>query len=547
MTTKQLNKILKHAVNVMTLADENSFKIKAFSNAIFTLEREPEDVSVLIKQKKLRKLKGIGASTHDAILNIFETGTFPHLDELKKLIPAEVIELLKINGLGAKKVRQLWLENGIDSIEKLADACNQNRLENIKGFGKKTQAKIQDALEFYLGNQGKFHLHKALNAANEIIELLEKNEIKALKVGELRRKCQEINVIELLLPNLTKKVFLDTFQSEIGLEVEDSGENLMIKTQDNIPVKLHFTDEKNATIQLFQLTGPDSFTENFQFEENFSLKDESELFSSKNLPFILPEARDIPNIQEKKRLLENKILDDSQLVGLFHSHSTYSDGANSIEQMAKATKKLGFSYLGLTDHSKTAFYANGLSESRIEVQHQEIDALNSKLKGFTILKGIESDILKDGELDYEMPILKSFDFIIASIHSQFDKTEKAATERLIKAIEHPETNILGHLTGRLLLVRKAYPINHKKIIDACVANQVAIEINSNPYRLDIDWRELEYAQSKNCMICISPDAHSKEGLEDYQFGVMMARKALYPSELVLNTKNLDELRTFFEK
>jgi DNA polymerase (family X) len=278
--------------------------------------------------------------------------------------------------------------------------------------------------------------------------------------------------------------------------------------------------------------------------EKFNL--EEDLYKSLGLQYIEPEMRE--GFGEVELAREHKIprlIDYSDLKGILHNHSTYSDGKHTLEEMALYCKELGFEYLGISDHSKTAFYANGLKEFKILEQHKEIDQLNKKLAPFRIFKGIESDILNDGELDYEDAVLASFDFIVASIHSNMKMTEEKATSRLIRAIENPYTTILGHATGRLLLKREAYPIDHKKVIDACSANNVIIEINANPRRLDMDWRWVRYAIEKGIMISINPDAHEKAGYLDMQYGVYMGRKAGLSKELTFNALSLAEIEKQF--
>ena len=283
-------------------------------------------------------------------------------------------------------------------------------------------------------------------------------------------------------------------------------------------------------------------------ELNIQITSEEEIYSKLNLPFIEPELREgLFEIEKAKSGTLKKLIELSDLKGILHNHSTWSDGLNTIEEMANFCIQHHYEYFGIADHSKAAFYAKGLKEDQVLSQHVEIDKLNDKLFPFKIFKGTECDILNDGNLDYSDEILKTFDYVVVSIHSNLKMSEEKAMLRLLKAIENPYTSILGHPTGRLLLIREGYPIDHKKIIDACAANEVVIEINANPYRLDIDWRWIDYALNKNVILSINPDAHECDGLHDMYYGTLIARKGGLYKEMCLNAKSREEITAFFNR
>jgi DNA polymerase (family 10) len=331
--------------------------------------------------------------------------------------------------------------------------------------------------------------------------------------------------------------------------IDTSAEVIRAKISPNLPVFIYYASASNYGRQLFLTTASQAHLNALPLPiDNIVFGNEIETYASMNMDYIEPEMREgrgevvlalnhqIPNLIK---------LDD--LKGILHNHTTYSDGTHSLSEMATYAKELGYEYLGICDHSQSAQYAGGLKADAIMKQHEEIDILNQKLAPFKIFKGIESDILGDGNLDYEDSILKSFDFIVASIHSNLKMTEEKAMTRLIRAIENPYTTILGHPTGRLLLMREGYPINHQKIIDACASNGVAIEINANPYRLDLDWRYIDYALSKNVQLSINPDAHEMNGYHDMYFGVCVARKGGLTKDMCLNAKNLNEIAAYFNQ
>jgi len=533
MSNDDIIDALEITAKLMELHNENPFKTKAITNAAFKLSKLRYDFHGK-SQKDIEAIEGIGKSICAKIFELLTTGTTSELKKLLDNTPSGVVEMLGIKGLGPKKVRQLWIELQVESTGELLYACNENRLITLKGFGEKTQAQVKQNIEFKLSNTNKFHYAALEKPVNNLIDFIleQQGELQIAVVGQLARKCEIINRIDVLI------------DGELSADISE-----MKRT---IPLKINFfTCEPGEFFYHYvELTStPEHLAKiNFSRLDSKGFSDDSEVYQALDLQYIEPELRE--GLNEAKLAAEHKIptlIALSDLKGILHNHSTYSDGVHTLKQMADHCQQMGYSYFGICDHSKTAVYANGLPVDKVLQQQEEIDKLNASYKGFKILKGIESDILNDGSLDYADDILKTFDFIVASVHSNLKMNEEKATERLIKAIENPYTSILGHPTGRLLLARNGYPINHKKVIDACAANKVSIELNAHPYRLDIDWRWIPYCLEKGIMISINPDAHHMEGFNDMYYGVCVARKGMLDKENCLNALALEELVIKFKK
>jgi len=556
MTNSDIADLIKLYADLYELHGGNLFKIKSFQAASFRIDKLP--ITLFGKSlEELEKVDGIGKSIAEKIVEINTTETFIELEDLLGKTPEGVLQMMKIKGIGPKKVAHLWKEIGIENIGELLYACHENRVAQAKGFGLKTQQNIIKQIEFMFASANKFHYAKLENTATNLIEetqsyfgtIDEGGMIADISFsGELRRKCEILEQIDLIVAVSDTEEFKNAFISSDLLQViKVDGDFIAGKVHETIPVKIFISDENDFAKNLFLQTGSPKHIEQLQISNIKHQTTENEIYQSLDLPFIEPELREGTfEIEKAKENKLPKLIELSDLKGILHNHSTYSDGANTLEEMAVYCKELGYGYLGICDHSKAAFYASGMKEDTILKQHSEIDSLNKKLFPFKIFKGIESDILNDGSLDYNKEVLSSFDFIVASVHSNLKMTEEKAMARLIKAIENPYTTILGHPTGRLLLIREGYPIDHKKIIDACSANGVVIEINANPYRLDLDWRWIDYAMKKNVKLSINPDAHECEGYHDMYYGVCVARKGGLTKEMCLNSMNLEEISKYFQ-
>lgn len=523
MTTPEIAALLEEAARLMEFHNENPFKIKAYKNAVSLAEKTDLDWAKASREELIAE-KGIGKSMADAILDIRDTGSFAELNSLRRSMPEGLLELFLIPGLGPKKIRQLRDELGVESPGELSYACRENRLAALKGFGEKTQHNISRALDFYAQNRGWLLYPQALGLVNEAGKVY--NGARWAVCGALARGCEVVNKPELLVC------------SNQSIRVER--------------VTIHLTEEAEFNRKKFVYSCSDehlSLLMDRGFNPEAAFASEEQVYKEAGLPFVPPEMRENHPLSflEERCLDLGRHLNESHIQGVVHVHSNWSDGTAGIDELAGHCKALGYSYMGLTDHSQSAGYAGGLKPDKVLRQWEVVRTLNESLQGFTILCGIESDILTDGRLDYADELLSGFDFVVASVHSVLRMDKQKATDRLIKAIENPYTNILGHLSGRLLLSREGYPLDMEKITDACAANGVAIELNASPYRLDIDWRLIPLALEKGVLISINPDAHSLAGVQDIAHGVRIARKAGLFIEECLNAKSLDGFKAWLNK
>ena len=533
---------------LMDIHGENEFKAKSYSSAAYSIEKLPEQLEH-IEPSKISKLKGIGDSAAKKIIEILETGKLQSLEDLILKTPEGILEMMQIKGLGPKKIATIWKEMSIENIGELLYACNENRLMLFKGFGEKTQKNVADAIEFYFKHQGHFLFSEveeyAIKFETSIKEAF--SNYIFMPCIELARHDQTIEQltwltnapIALLKPQLEIAGF--KIDKEIDLE-------LLFKGTENIQLEFLYIEKEQLLVEQFKRTCSESFLvewEKISPLKNQLYQSEEEIFKLAGIQFIPAFLREDPAIIKKheKKPIPNLIM-PSDIKAIIHSHSNWSDGQNTIEEMAMECIRLQLEYLVISDHSKIATYANGLNEERVKAQHQYIDELNKKLVPFKIYKSIECDILNDGALDYSPEFLKTFDIVIASVHSNLKMSEEKAMQRLITAIENPYTSILGHPTGRLLLSRKGYPIDHAKIIDACAENDVAIEINAHPRRLDLDWSWVALAQEKGVLLSINPDAHAIGGYKDIYYGVKAAQKGGLTKENNLSSFSVGEFERF---
>jgi DNA polymerase (family 10) len=548
MNTEDIADVLDITAKLMELHEENPFKVKALSAAAYKLSKTRLDLAGKTPEE-IEKIDGVGKSISSKIIELLNTGTTQEFETYKNKTPLGVIEMLSVKGLGPKKVRQLWKELEVESVGELLYACHENRLVDLKGFGQKTQESVKQNIEFRQNNSGKLHFATAEREAAILVKWMEGVSIfqHVSVTGELRRKDDIVTKMEILGATDDMESAKLVLEGK-GFTEDDSIENTFVSETSGCKTMVYLGDTGDFYKELFQTTGSTEFLENLPEIEQEEIASEEEIFEAMDLQYIEPELRELPGIIETARngkIL--KLIELKDLKGVLHNHSKYSDGMHTLEEMALHCKNMGYEYFGICDHSQSAFYADGLKPERVLDQQEEIDRLNLKLAPFKIFKGIESDILNDGRLDYEEDILKTFDFIVASVHSNLKMSEDKATQRLLKAIENPYTTILGHPTGRLLLARPGYPIDHKKIIDACAANNVIIELNAHPYRLDIDWRWIPYCMEKGVKISINPDAHQREGLSDMRYGVNSARKGMLDKAHCFNALNLEEISLYFKK
>lgn len=553
MENKPIARTLRLLSQLMELHNENPFKVKSVANAAFKIDKLPFPITSK-PTREIDKIDGIGKSIAAKIIELLETGSIGELETLLSQTPPGIVEMLTIKGIGAKKIATIWNDLHIESIGELYYACNENRLIEAKGFGLKTQEEIKKVIEFKMAASGKFLYAQAEPIVNKIHEKLSvwltqvDHESLFGIAGEYRRLCEIIEDAIFVIGTENPDILTNELSNfELGF-VETNENVFATQTESGLNIKLFIVPKTNFYLDYFRLTGNEAHVNKvLALAGNHIFKTEEEIYEKAGLDFVVPELREgLNEIELAKKHQLPTLITDKDLKGSLHNHSDWSDGVHTLEEMALYCRDvLKLEYLGICDHSKSAFYANGLNEQRVYAQHQLINELNQKLAPFKIFKGIESDILYDGSLDYSDDILKTFDFVVASVHSQLKMTEEKATERLIKAIENPYTTILGHPTGRLLLSRKGYDIDYKKVIDACAANSVVIEINANPLRLDLDWRWHRYALEKGVLLSINPDAHRKEGFLDMRYGVMVARKGGLAATQCLNAFSLDQISSFF--
>ena len=532
---------------LMDIHGENSFKSKSYASAAFTIEKLSSQLEEMPKEK-IAGLKGIGASSAQKIIELLETGQIKILNDIIFSTPPGVIEMLNIKGIGPKKINTIWKEMELESIGELIYACRENRLKLYKGFGEKTQQNVIDVIEFYLQNKGS-HLYASVEKlVPEIMNFLQDlfPEISVQITGEFARQLPVINEVAFTIETGIGNIKTSLASYEGFLLKEEQEESLLYTNGSGINLRLYESLGVNAADIILKSSSSDEFYQAVnKLHSSKGFSSEYEYFLSLGLPYISPalrETAEILQIARESGLPE--LIQAGDIKGIIHAHSNWSDGSNTLEEMAAGAMDRGMEYLVISDHSKSAFYAQGLNEEKILHQHSLIDELNQKLAPFKIFKSIESDILNDGSLDYNNAVLASFDLVIASVHSNLKMTEEKAMARLLKAIENPYTTILGHMTGRLLLSREGYPLNHFKIIDACAACNVVIELNANPNRLDMDWKYINYALKKNVLISIDPDAHSVKGMDDTRFAVLVAQKAGMTKGQNLSSFNLAMFEQF---
>jgi len=561
MTRKEIAAVLEEIAVLLELSGENPFKSRSYTNVARQILQSSEDIAALVREKRLRELKGVGEALEQKITELVSTGKLQYHEELRARFPETLFALFDIPGLGAKRIKTLYEDLGISTLGELEYACNENRLITLKGFGPKMQQKVLDGLAFAKRHQGQYLVSAGLEAANALRDWLrEETSVSQIEIaGSLRRRKETVKDVDLLAAGSDPDRIMARFVEAPGVETVTSrgdtkssvvlasgiAADLRVVSGAQFPYALaHFTGSKDHNVVMRQRAKDRKMKLNeyglFHGEDRLvRCEDEEAVFAALDLPYIPPELREDRGEFDVESLPE--LVQREDLLGVMHCHSTYSDGRNSIEEMAGGAKARGYRYIGFADHSQSAAYAGGLKPSDVERQHDEMDRVMAKVAGIRILKGIESDILGDGSLDYDEKVLERFDFVIASVHSKLSMTEKDATQRLLTAIRNPYTIILGHPTGRLLLSREGYPLDFDAIFDACAKHRVGIEINANPHRLDLDWRYLRTARERGVRLCIGPDAHSVEGLDDVDYGLGIARKGWLQKDDLLNCMDAEEL------
>ena len=540
--THEIARLLREYAQRSALRGGNPYRAKAYSRAADSLTALAVPIERLIEENRLTDIPGVGEAIADIVTKLHRTGTHPSLEKLRQDTPASVLELLSVPGLRPEKVLRLYKDLGITSLAELEQAAKEDRIKKAKGLGAALQTKILQNLSIAKSGQGRLHLHRAAALLEHAQESLSKSrpELKRLTIaGDFRCGCELVGDLAIVA------------------EAPCSGIEPEVVNATGLQVRL--ADRKHFGTALLHATGSPAHLEQLRLlaeKKGMRLEEdglhkgrgvvagtEEDIYRALGLPFIEPELRE--GRGEIERALKGeppKLVTDRDLREILHCHTDASDGTETLETMAKATLKRGYKYFGVADHSKSAHYAGGLSVEQIKEQHREADLLNRKFgKDFRILKGIEWDILADGSLDYPDDVLEKFDFVVASIHGRFKLDRKAQTERLLRAIGNPYTTVIGHMTGRQLQRRPGYEIDVEKVLRACAKQDVAVEINAHPWRLDLDWRWHQAALEFGCMMSINPDAHSIRELDHMHWGVQMARKRGVPGDRVLNAMTLAEI------
>jgi DNA polymerase (family 10) len=558
MDNREIAEILETIGHILEIQGENPFKVRAYQNAARAILGLTSDLRRLVEEKKLGEIPGIGEALETKLTQLVTTGRMEYYEKLRREIPSGVLEMLRIPSLGPKKVRFLWKEVGLSGIEELRTACQEGRLLKLKGFGEKTQKKILEGIEFVSRHEGRYLLSKAVPVARELLRYVtsSKQVIEASLAGSIRRWKEVVKDIDILASSRRPAEVMEHFvQAEGVAEVLARGEtktslrlasgiqvDLRVVAEEQFPYALaYFTGSKAHNVAIRQLAQKKGLKVSeygiFKGSRLLGCKDEKEFYSTLGLPCFPPEMRE--DSGELHQEILPQLIGFKSLKGVFHTHSTWSDGTAEIEQMAEKARSMGLEYLGLSDHSKAASYANGLSEERLERQWKEVDRLNRAWKDFRILKGLECDILPDGDLDLRPEILEKLDFLIGSVHSRLDMPKDEMTDRVCKALENKNLDMLGHPTGRLLLAREGYAIDLDRVIDTARRCNKIIELNANPSRLDLDGRHCRRAKERGVMLSINPDAHSTSGLEDIEYGLATARRGWLEEKDVLNTRDLE--------
>jgi DNA polymerase (family 10) len=566
MDKKGISNALEEAAVLMELAGDNPFRVRAYNNASRIVRAFAGDLAEAVADGSIRSVKGIGPNIAAHIAELIESDDAPFLVELRSRFPEGVLDLLRIPGLGPKKIKVLMEELEITSVGQLEYACKENRLLILPGFGAKTQDNILKGIASLTAYAGHYHAETVLSQADIIVAALRK--VKGAKnvevAGSLRRRKEVVKDIDLMAAGEAELIMDSVAGHELVEEVTARGDtkltarlasgvnlDLRVVPPESFPYALqHFTGSKEHNVALRERAKKMGLKSNeyglFEGEENIPCENEAGIYEKLGLNYIPPELREeMGELEAAEAGTLPVLVEEEDIKGTLHMHTVASDGTATLEEMVVAAKALGLSYIGVTEHSQTARYARGLEPDRVQHETDLIDRLNSKKSDFTIFKGIESDILPDGSLDYPEEVLASFDFVIGSVHSNFTLREEEMTDRICRALENPYLDILGHPTGRLLLAREPYAVDMDRVMRCAAENGKAIELNAHPYRLDIDWRLLPRAKELGIKIAICPDAHSTKELAYTFYGLGAARKGWLEKGDVLNCLSAPELLEYF--
>lgn len=575
MDKESIADIFNEIAVLLEIKGENPFKSRAYANAARAIESHPDAIAVLVKEKRLDEIKGLGEALRDKVTRLVESGTLPYYDELKASLPPGLPALLDIPGLGPKKIKILYEKLGVTNLESLEKACAEPAMQELAGFGEKTVANILAGIEQRRIYSSQHRIGDVQVLASSIVEALREHPdiIRVSVAGSLRRGKEVIKDIDIIASSKNPQPIMDYFVQQPGvLRVLNHGEtkssvlleggvqcDLRVVQDFQYPYALHhFTGSKEHNVAmrqraisqgkklsewgLFREEGRGKKDQEAK-EELIPCRDEEEIFRDLGLDYVAPELREnLGEIEAAEAHRLPRLIEWTALKGCFHNHTVASDGHDSLEAMAEEADELGLQYMGLADHSKSSFQANGLSEDRLLEQVEAVRKFNRGHDGVHLFSGVECDILKEGKLDFDDGVLGQLDYVVASLHAGFTQNEEEMTRRLIRAMENPHVTMLGHATGRLLLKREGYPVNIPKLLEAAAATGTWIELNANPWRLDMDWRWWRRARELGVKCVINPDAHRRDQLHFLKLGVQIARKGWLEAGDVVNTASFKEMQ-----
>jgi len=569
VTRETLVKVLEEIALLLELKGENPFKTRAYRNGAEIVHNFDGDIVQKAAANELEGIKGIGDALRDKLHELASTGSLAYYENLRGEFPPTLFELFELQGLGPKKVKTVYDQIGIDSISTLKVACEDGSLASLKGFGSKTAEKVLAAIANREKFADRFRLGDVAPLAETFLARLKDHpEVhRAAIAGSYRRSKETLHDLDFLVATSDPSALTSFFatmpevheviaqgQTKAAIRLENGLQcDLRAVSNDHFPFALqYFSGSKEHNIALRSLALKQGLSLNeYDFTgegDTPEVKDEKDIYQALGLTFIPPELRENRGeIEAAEAGTLPCLIEKEHLRGTFHNHTTASDGQNSLSEMAQAAQDLGLQYLGIADHSKASFQANGLSEERLLAQIAEINELNQSFESFALLPGSEVDILKDGSLDFDDALLADLDYCVASVHSSFTLSEDEMTKRIIRAMENEHVTMIGHLTGRLLLRRDPYALNIEKVIDCAAETRTIIELNCNPRRLDMDWRWWKRARDKNVLTSINPDAHRTEQLQFLAYGVRVARKGWLRREDVINTRTLAEVREWLAR
>lgn len=554
ITAQAAADFVEEYATLLELSGASPFRIRAYANAVRALQTLTSPLPELLAAGTLTQVKGIGGSVAELVAEFADTGTAQAYEARRAATPAGLLDMLRVPGLGPRKINAIRQALGIETLDALEQACRRGQLAALKGFGAKTQATILKGVEYLRAHEGHCRADTAHQSAQSLLAALRPHAQHLAVAGPLRRARETVQQLDFVVSTTNAEAATAAFTSLVPSGQLSNGlqANVHVVSDAAFPAALHYyTGSEKHRAAVCAKAAERGLVLNerglWRGAERMECADEAALFAALGLAYIPPELRE--NQGEVEAAAADalpELVTAADMRGLLHVHSTYSDGADSLEAMARAVRERGFEYLGIADHSQTAAYAGGLRVAQVQRQWEEIDRLNETLAPFRIFKGIESDILGDGSLDYQDAVLAQFDFVVVSVHSQFNLSRDAMTARIVRAIEHPATTIVGHPTGRLLLRREGYAVDIDQVIEAAARCGVALEINAHPARLDLDWRHVKKARDCGVQIAVNTDAHSIADLDHLRYGIGIARKGWLRAADIPNALSRDAIAAWFQ-